>query len=139
MKTDWYLAAESKKGRTIHLPVHFRLGASFSKCGKTLGRKITGISVAAYNPCVACALEKNKELDRERKRAQMEQTTPSWVPQEHSEKERAAKVALIKKLAEDLGTPGLGNFGATLESIVIHASALLKDESVRTGRGQKGA
>jgi hypothetical protein len=63
---------------------------------------------------------------------------PAYVPQEHTPAERAAKVALIKVLAEDLGAPGKGNFGATLESIVEHASALLRDEAVRTGRGFKG-
>ena len=71
------------------------------------------------------------------KRADRAAGTPSWVPQEHSEKERAAKVKLLKDLAADLGSSGKGNFGATLESIVLHASALLRDEAVRTGRGLK--
>lgn len=60
------------------------------------------------------------------------------IPQENTEKERVAKVAMIKALAEDLDTPGKGNYGATLESLVIHASSLLRDNAIRTGRGLKG-
>ncbi len=63
---------------------------------------------------------------------------PSYVPLKHSPAERAAKVALIKKLAEDLDNPMKGNYGMTLESLILHATALLADQALLTGRGHKG-
>ena len=62
--------------------------------------------------------------------------TPSWVPQAHTEAEKEHKAALVRALASDLSTSKV-NYAATLESIVIHASALLADETTRTGRGLK--
>lgn len=75
----WYRAAEAKKGRTIHLSGHARLGGSFAKCGKTLGRVVASYDLGFWNSCAACAIEQNKEIEREKKRAEMEAKAPAMA------------------------------------------------------------
>ncbi len=60
----------------------------------------------------------------------------SWVPDRIPEAERAAEIALLRTLADDLSY-GQANYAATLESIVVRARRLFDDEARMIGRGYK--
>jgi len=76
-KTRWFFSTESKKHRVIHLAGHARLGAQFAKCGKTLGREIAAASAPHWDACGACERELNNEIERARKKVQMEASAGS--------------------------------------------------------------
>ena len=73
----WYTAKEAKRARVAHLAGHFRLGPTFSKCGKLLGKLVPGYDRGFFNSCAACAIEQNKEIEREKKRFAMEAAAPA--------------------------------------------------------------
>jgi hypothetical protein len=60
-----------------------------------------------------------------------------WVPGRLPDAERAADIAMIKKLAEDLSYNKV-NYPATLESIVLRARKLFDEEALFIGRGESG-
>lgn len=63
--TGWYLAAETKRPRIMHLGSHARLGSAFAKCGKLLGRVVSDTN--GYDQCLNCVNEKIKSDERQAK------------------------------------------------------------------------